>query len=85
MLETIVHRGPDGEGRLDRPGVALGMRRLAIIDLAGGDQPIYNEDGSVGVVFNGEIYNFRELRAEPRAPGPPLRHPLRHRGSRPRL
>ena len=63
MLETMVHRGPDGAGQLDRPGVALGMRRLAIIDLAGGDQPIYNEDGSVGVVFNGEIYNFRELRA----------------------
>src|SRR4029077_2883742 len=53
MLETIVHRGPDGEGRLDRPGLALGMRRLAIIDLAGGDQPIFNEDGSVAVVFNG--------------------------------
>jgi asparagine synthase (glutamine-hydrolysing) len=64
MLDTIVHRGPDGVGRLDRPGVGLGMRRLAIIDLAGGDQPIYGEDGSVGVVFNGEIYNFRELRAE---------------------
>src|SRR5687768_1444972 len=64
MLETIVHRGPDGEGRLDSPGGALGMRRLAIIDLAGGDQPIHSEDGSVGVVFNGEIYNFRELRAE---------------------
>ncbi len=64
MLDTIVHRGPDGEGRLVRTGVALGMRRLAIIDLAGGDQPIHNEDGSVGVVFNGEIYNFRELRAE---------------------
>ncbi len=64
MLETIVHRGPDGDGRLDRPGLAMGMRRLAIIDLAGGDQPIYNEDRSVGVVFNGEIYNFRELRAD---------------------
>jgi asparagine synthase (glutamine-hydrolysing) len=64
MLSTIVHRGPDGEGRLARPGVALGMRRLAIIDLAGGDQPIHNEDGTVGVVFNGEIYNFQELRAE---------------------
>jgi len=63
MLEAIVHRGPDGEGRLDRPGLTLGMRRLAIIDLAGGDQPIFNEDGSVAVVFNGEIYNFRELRA----------------------
>ena len=64
MLETIVHRGPDGEGKFDRPGINLGMRRLAIIDLAGGDQPIFNEDGSVAVVFNGEIYNFRELRAE---------------------
>ena len=85
MLDTIVHRGPDGAGRLDRPGVALGMRRLAIIDLAGGDQPIYNEDGSVGVVFNGEIYNFRELRAELERARPPLRHPLRHRGARPRL
>src|SRR5215475_12701969 len=64
MLETIVHRGPDGDGRLDQPGLAMGMRRLAIIDLAGGDQPIYNENRSVGVVFNGEIYNFRELRAD---------------------
>ena len=64
MLDTIVHRGPDGGGRLDRAGLALGMRRLAIIDLVGGDQPIFNEDGSVAVVFNGEIYNFRELRAE---------------------
>ncbi|QNJ92810.1 asparagine synthase (glutamine-hydrolyzing) [Mycolicibacterium fluoranthenivorans] len=64
MLDAIVHRGPDGEGRLQRPGLVLGMRRLAVIDLAGGDQPIFNEDGSVAVVFNGEIYNFRELRTE---------------------
>ena len=69
MLHTIVHRGPDGEGRLVRPGVALGMRRLAIIDLAGGGQPIHNEDGTIGVVFNGEIYNFRELRTELEAAG----------------
>ena len=69
MLRTIVHRGPDGEGRLVRPGVALGMRRLAIIDLAGGGQPIHNEDGTIGVVFNGEIYNFRELRTELEAAG----------------
>lgn len=64
MLAAIHHRGPDGAGRFDRAGLALGMRRLAIIDLAGGDQPIFNEDGSVAVVFNGEIYNFGELRAE---------------------
>ncbi|OIN79037.1 asparagine synthase (glutamine-hydrolyzing) [Mycobacterium malmoense] len=64
MLDTIVHRGPDTSGRFERPGLALGMCRLAIIDLAGGDQPIFNEDRSVAVVFNGEIYNFRDLRAE---------------------
>ena len=76
MLETIVHRGPDGEGQLDKPGLALGMRRLAIIDLAGGDQPIFNEDGSVAVVFNGEIYNFRELRAELEQRGHRFPNPL---------
>lgn len=64
MLASIYHRGPDGEGKFERPGLTLGMRRLAIIDLAGGDQPIFNEDRSVAVVFNGEIYNFRELRTE---------------------
>src|SRR5262245_34886327 len=64
MLQSIFHRGPDGEGRLDRVGLSLGMRRLAIIDLAGGDQPLYSEDRTVGVVFNGEIYNFQELRTE---------------------
>jgi asparagine synthase (glutamine-hydrolysing) len=64
MLETIVHRGPDGEGRLVESGAALGMRRLAIIDLAGGDQPIFNERRTIATVFNGEIYNFQELRTE---------------------
>jgi asparagine synthase (glutamine-hydrolysing) len=64
MCDTIVHRGPDAEGSELRHGVALGMRRLSIIDLAGGFQPLYNEDRSVRLVFNGEIYNFRELRAE---------------------
>src|SRR5882724_5640080 len=64
MCAAIVHRGPDSEGfYLDGP-VAFGMRRLSIIDLAAGDQPIANEDGSVWVVFNGELYNFRELRRE---------------------
>src|SRR5579863_1040793 len=64
MTDTIVHRGPDGEGIHTRGNVGLGMRRLSIIDLVGGNQPIYNEDCSVAVVFNGEIYNYLELRAE---------------------
>jgi len=73
MVEVLAHRGPDGEGTycagcVNRPGsgvvpgVALGHRRLAIIDVAGGRQPMSNEDGSVWIVFNGEIYNFRDLR-----------------------
>ena len=64
MCARIVHRGPDGEGRLVEPGIALGMRRLSIIDVAGGAQPIGSEDGQVQVVFNGEIYNHHLLRAE---------------------
>ncbi len=62
MLERLVHRGPDSAGLFDAPGIAAGIRRLAVIDVAGGDQPISNEDGTVTVVLNGEIYNFRELR-----------------------
>ncbi len=64
MMAALVHRGPDDEGLLVEPSVALGMRRLSIIDLPGGHQPVYNEDNSVAVVFNGEIYNFLELRRE---------------------
>jgi len=64
MSDAIRHRGPDGEGFLHEDGIGLAHRRLAIIDLGGGDQPIYNEDGSIAVVFNGEIYNFRELAEE---------------------
>ena len=64
MCSTIVHRGPDDEGIYARGPVGLGMRRLSIIDLSGGRQPIHNEDQSVWVVFNGEIYNFPELRKE---------------------
>jgi asparagine synthase (glutamine-hydrolysing) len=63
MNETLRHRGPDSEGSLVDGPVALAARRLSIIDLEGGDQPIGNEDGSVQVVQNGEIYNYRELRA----------------------
>lgn len=64
MCQTIVHRGPDDEGIYARDGVGIGMRRLSIIDLAGGHQPIHNEDESVWIVFNGEIYNFPQLRKE---------------------
>jgi asparagine synthase (glutamine-hydrolysing) len=64
MTDAIVHRGPDDEGIHVQRNVGLGMRRLSIIDLAGGHQPIYNEDHSVWVVFNGEIYNFQKLREE---------------------
>ena len=58
MAAALAHRGPDDEGFYYRGPVVLGMRRLSIIDVAGGHQPIGNEDGSVWVVFNGEIYNF---------------------------
>ena len=64
MCDVIRHRGPDDEGIHVAPGVGLGMRRLSIIDLAGGRQPIHNETSTVWVVFNGEIYNYRELRVE---------------------
>jgi asparagine synthase (glutamine-hydrolysing) len=64
MCSAIVHRGPDDEGVYLGDGVALGMRRLSIIDLEGGHQPISNEDGSVWIVFNGEVYNYRELRRD---------------------
>src|SRR5579863_4343305 len=64
MCQTLVHRGPEDEGLFIKSGAALGMRRLRVIDLAGGRQPVFNEDRTVWVVFNGEIYNFRELRKE---------------------
>lgn len=62
MSESLIHRGPDGHGSFIRGPVRLTMRRLSIIDLQGGDQPMTNETGTVHVVFNGEIYNFGELR-----------------------
>jgi asparagine synthase (glutamine-hydrolysing) len=64
MCSAIVHRGPDDEGVHLSPGAGLAMRRLSIIDLAGGHQPVSNEDGSIWVVLNGEIYNYRELRQD---------------------
>jgi asparagine synthase (glutamine-hydrolysing) len=64
MCRTIVHRGPDDEGIYAKTHVGLGMRRLSIIDLSGGRQPIHNEDKTVWTVFNGEIYNFPELKKE---------------------
>ena len=61
MADTIRHRGPDDDGYYCAPGVGLGHRRLSIIDLEGGHQPLSNEDGSIWIVFNGEVYNFEEL------------------------
>ena len=69
MCGVMRHRGPDDEGIHVERGVGLGMRRLSIIDLATGHQPISNEDGTVHVVFNGEIYNYRELRVQLEADG----------------
>jgi asparagine synthase (glutamine-hydrolysing) len=64
MCDAIAHRGPDDEGYYFEPGVGLGMRRLSIIDLDKGHQPIHNEDSSIQIVFNGEIYNYKELRRD---------------------
>ena len=64
MSDRIKHRGPDGDGYFIEGDVALGHRRLSIIDLSTGDQPMFNEDGSVVTVFNGEIYNYQELKEE---------------------
>ena len=64
MTDKIIHRGPDAEGFYVDNDIALGHRRLSIIDLSKGDQPIYNEDKSVVVIFNGEIYNYLEIKAE---------------------
>jgi asparagine synthase (glutamine-hydrolysing) len=64
MTDRIAHRGPDGDGFHVAPGIGLGHRRLAIIDVAGGKQPIFNEDETVAITYNGEIYNFQELMTE---------------------
>ena len=64
MANAIAHRGPDSEGYFSDGRAALGFRRLAIIDLAGANQPLYNENRSLVLVFNGEIYNYQELRRQ---------------------
>jgi asparagine synthase (glutamine-hydrolysing) len=69
MCDAIAHRGPDGQGLWTAPGVGLGHRRLSVIDLAGSPQPMASADGRAMLVFNGEIYNYRELREELRATG----------------
>ena len=69
MADLIAHRGPDGEGFYVDEQAALGHRRLSIIDLEGGSQPMFNEDKNLVTVFNGEIYNFMELRAQLQAAG----------------
>src|SRR5262245_48068840 len=69
MSAVLEHRGPDGEGKLLEGQVGLAHRRLAIVDIDGGRQPMCNEDGSVWVTFNGEIYNHADLRAELLASG----------------
>jgi len=69
MTDSLAHRGPDDEGHFIEGPVGLGFRRLSIIDLSGGRQPIFNEDGSAAIIFNGEIYNYRDLAAELAAAG----------------
>jgi asparagine synthase (glutamine-hydrolysing) len=64
MIAALKHRGPDGRGRHLEPGIALGHARLSVVDLAGGAQPIYNDDRSICIVYNGEVFNYIELRAE---------------------
>ena len=60
MTETLKHRGPDDAGFYFKEGIGFGFRRLSIIDIAAGHQPIFNENGQIAVIFNGEIYNFQE-------------------------
>jgi asparagine synthase (glutamine-hydrolysing) len=64
MADAIVHRGPDDEGYYVKGQIGLGFRRLSIIDLSGGQQPLANENDTIWIIFNGEIYNYQELRAE---------------------
>ena len=69
MMKAIEHRGPDSEGSFCREKITLGFRRLSIIDLEDGQQPMESADGNLHIVFNGEIYDYKELRAELEASG----------------
>src|SRR5947209_11154766 len=69
MADALIHRGPDEDGFLERPGVGLASRRLSIVGLHDGRQPISNEDRSIWVVFNGELFDFPDIRAELEANG----------------
>ena len=69
MMTALQHRGPDAEGEFQGERVNLGHRRLSVIDLETGDQPMFNEDHSVCVIYNGEIYNFQDLRQDLRRKG----------------
>src|SRR3546814_15867335 len=69
MTDAMIHRGPDGSGVWTAAGVGLGHRRLSIIDLAGGAQPMLTDDGALALTFNGEIYNFAAVRTELEAKG----------------
>ena len=62
LTNTLTHRGPDGRGFYNDNYISMGMRRLSIIDLLGGSQPVFNEDKTIALIFNGEIYNHAELR-----------------------
>ncbi|MBA3838039.1 MAG: asparagine synthetase B, partial [Zymomonas sp.] len=73
MTDAQAHRGPDGSGVWVAPGIGLGHRRLSIIDLGGGAQPMHSKDGRLSVSYNGEIYNFKEVRAELEARGAQFR------------
>ena len=85
MTESLRHRGPDDDGHFEDAVASLGFRRLSIIDLEHGSQPMSMDDGKLQIVYNGEVYNFRELRDRAGGCGTRLPHDLRHRGGAPRV